>query len=79
MLDKIGIIGNTQGVSESNKPATKKPAMISHKLPDFKTCMVVSSLALLLVTGADVAGEARLATLLFVSVVSTEIVFLMGA
>ena len=46
MLDKIGIIGNTQGVNESNKPATKKPAITSHKLPDFKARVVLSSFKL---------------------------------
>ena len=71
MLDKIGIIGSTQGVSESNKPATKKLAITNHKLPDFKICVVPSvSLSL---------TAARLALLWLAVDVLTEIVFLIGA
>ena len=44
MLDKIGIIGNTHGVKDSNKPAAKKPAMTNHKLPLFNAVVVLSSL-----------------------------------
>ena len=44
MLDKIGIIGSTQGVNDSNNPATKKPAITSHKLPLFNAEVVLSSL-----------------------------------
>src|SRR5450755_2429850 len=33
MPDRIGIIGNTQGVSASNRPAPKKNETINQKLP----------------------------------------------
>ena len=46
MLDKIGIIGNTQGVKDSNKPAKKKPPTINHKLPLFNAAVVLSSSAI---------------------------------
>src|SRR3989338_9004883 len=40
MPDRIGIIGNTQGVNASNSPAPKKKEMISQKLPPLKSCAI---------------------------------------
>src|SRR3546814_11131174 len=35
MLERMGIMGNTQGVSASSRPKPKKPLTISHSLPFF--------------------------------------------
>src|SRR3989338_1282515 len=40
MPDRIGIIGNTQGVRASNSPAPKKKETISQKLPPLKSCAI---------------------------------------
>jgi hypothetical protein len=78
MLDKIGIIGNTQGVNESNNPATKKPAMMSHKLPDFKICVVLSTSLLAVKLLATLLTELVLASAAFAGKLSVN-VCLMGA
>src|SRR3989338_8375664 len=41
MPDRIGIIGNTQGVKASSSPAPKKKEMISQKLPPLKSCAIL--------------------------------------
>src|SRR5260221_1570507 len=35
--DRIGIIGSTQGVNVSSRPAPKNTAMTAHKRPDSRT------------------------------------------
>src|SRR5574340_845857 len=40
MPDRIGIIGNTQGVRASNRPAPKKNETISQKLPPLKSLAI---------------------------------------
>ena len=74
MLDKIGIIGKTQGVRGNNEPATKKPEMTNHKLPDFKT-RVVLSVSFSLVNAVLVKVFVPLSAV----GKSTKIVFLIGA
>jgi len=42
MLDKIGIIGNIQGVKASKRPKPKNVIRISHILPPAKTPAILS-------------------------------------
>ena len=56
MPDKIGIIGNTQGVNDSSKPKPKKLAMIAQKLPPFSTFSILDR------SDSDLARGAALST-----------------
>ena len=58
MLDKIGIMGNTQGVMDNNRPAKKKPVMANQTWPDFNNCVLLSVSLLRLVGVAGVLGAA---------------------
>jgi hypothetical protein len=65
-------MGNTHGVSDSNKPAAKNAPITNHKLPDLNTSVVLS------VSLAISTLPAALANVPTVGKV-TEIFFLIGA
>src|SRR5687768_8321837 len=50
--DKIGNMGNTQGVNESSRPMPKKPVRISQKLP-------VSNICSILLDSVSMGGDAE--------------------
>jgi hypothetical protein len=77
MLDKIGIMGNTQGVMDNNRPAKKKPVMANQTWPDFNNCVLLS--ASLLMLGAVVALVAALGAAVAIGSKATVRVFLIGA
>ena len=56
MPDKMGIIGNTQGVSANSKPKPKKPMTINQSFPPLSSVVAWSSEVL--ICSGDVAGTA---------------------
>ena len=74
MLDKIGIMGNTQGVMDNNKPAKKKPVIANQTWPDFNNCVLLSASLLMLGPVVGALGAA-----VEIGSKATVRVFLIGA